>query len=75
LEAAAVAGFAVNKTVFRIDAARLVEGGLPEALAETLFGAPRPAGAEAWALVCHKRSCLPPIADAEGLLKALEEGS
>src|SRR6202040_1476680 len=37
LEAAAVVGFAVNKTVIRIAASQLVPGGLPEALAETLL--------------------------------------
>jgi hypothetical protein len=72
LEALAVARFAVNKTVVRIDPARLVPGGLPEGLAETLLEAPRPAGAEAWALVCRGRACLPPAADGEALLRALE---
>jgi len=72
LEETAVAHFAVNKTVMRIDPARLVPGGLPEALAETLLHVPAPPGAEAWALVCRKRTCLPPIADAEALLRALE---
>ena len=67
-----MARFAVNKTVMRIDPARLVPGGLPEALAETLLQVPAPAGAEAWALVCRNRACLPPITDAEALLKALK---
>ncbi len=71
LEATAVAGFAVNKTVIRIDPSRLVPGGLPEALAETVLQVPVPAGAEAWALVCRAGACLPPIADAEALLQAL----
>jgi hypothetical protein len=72
LEATAVARFAVNKTVMRIDPARLVPGGLPEALAETLLQVPAPPGAEAWALVCRNRTCLPPITDAQNLLEALE---
>ena len=71
MEATAVAGFAVNKTVIRIDPSRLVPGGLPEALEETLLQVPKPAGAKAWALVCRGRTCLPPITDAEALLKAL----
>ena len=50
---------------------RLAPGGLPEALAETLLQVPMPAGAEAWALVCRGRTCLPPVTDAEALLKAL----
>ena len=80
LEALAVAGFAVNKTVMRIAPSRLVPGGIPEALAETLLQVPAPAGAEAWALVCRGRTCLPPVTDAEALgkgagasLKAPEE--
>ena len=71
LEATAVARFAINKTVMRIAPHRLVPGGIPEALADTLLRVPAPAGAEAWALVCRNRTCLPPIIDAEALLEAL----
>jgi hypothetical protein len=67
-----VARFAVNKTVIRIDPARLVAGELPQALAETLLQIPPPSGAEVWAMVCRGRTCLPPITDGEALLKALE---
>ncbi len=70
LEALALAGFAVNKTVIRVAPERLVPGGLPEALAETLLQVPKPAGAGAWALVCRGRTCLPPIIDADALLEA-----
>ena len=69
LDATAMAGYAVNKSVIRIDPARLVPGGIPEALAETLLQVPAPTGA--WALVCKGRTCLPPIADADALLQAL----
>jgi uncharacterized protein YyaL (SSP411 family) len=72
LEATAVAGFSVNKTVIRIAPTRLVAGGIPEALEETLLQVPQPSGAEAWALVCKGRTCLPPISDEEGLLQALQ---
>jgi hypothetical protein len=71
LEATAVAGFAVNKTVIRIDSSKLVSDGLPDALAETLLQVPAPAGQNAWALVCRGRSCMPPVTDTEALLKAL----
>jgi len=71
LEAAAVGRFAIDRTVMRIDPSRLVSGGIPEALEETLLQVPAPAGAEAWALVCRGRSCLPPITDAEALVEAL----
>jgi len=74
LEATAIARFGVNKTVMRFTPDELVPGGIPEGLAETLLQVPAPAGAEAWALVCRGRTCLPPITSAEELLKALEEG-
>ena len=75
LEATATARFAVNKTVIRVAPERLVPGGIPEALEETLLDAPRPAGAQAWAMVCRGRTCLPPVADAEALLEELEAGN
>jgi uncharacterized protein YyaL (SSP411 family) len=74
LEATAIARFGVNKTVMRFAPGQLAWEGIPEGLAETLLQAPAPAGAEAWALVCRGRSCLPPITSGEELLKALEEG-
>ena len=43
------------------------------ALAETLLQVPVPDAAEAWAMVCRGRTCLPPITDAEALSEALEE--
>ena len=73
LEASAVAGFAVNKTVLRVDPSRLLPGGLPEALAETLLSVPRPIGDAAWALICRNRTCLPPITDADALFAALKQ--
>jgi hypothetical protein len=75
LEATARVRFAANKMVVRIAPHRLIKGGVPDALAETLLQAPAPAGAEVWAMVCHGRTCLPPITDAETLLQALESGA
>lgn len=72
MEGVALARFAINKTVMRIAPHRLNAGGIPGALAEVLLNVPAPEGAEVWALVCHGRTCLPPITDAEGLLSALE---
>ena len=71
MEATAVARFAVNKTVMRIDPSMLVPGGIPEGLAETLLQLPPPQGAEAWAIVCRGRACLPPVTSAGALLEAL----
>ena len=72
LEALATARFAVNKTVIRLHARQLTAENLPEALAETVMLAPAPEGASAWALVCRGKSCLPPIAHSDELLRALE---
>jgi uncharacterized protein YyaL (SSP411 family) len=72
LEATAIARYGVNKTVMRFAPGQLVPGGIPEGLAETLLNVSAPAGAEAWALVCSGRTCLPPITSAEELLAALE---
>jgi uncharacterized protein len=69
LEAAAIAGYAVNKTVIRLAPESLVPGGLPEALAETILAAPRPASTSAF--VCRGRACLPPVADSAALLQAM----
>jgi uncharacterized protein YyaL (SSP411 family) len=73
LEATAIAGYAVNKTVIRLTPENLGPGGVPEALAETILATPRPASAHAWAFVCKGRACLPPIMDAEALLSALSQ--
>jgi uncharacterized protein YyaL (SSP411 family) len=71
LEATAVSGFAVNKTVVRLAPSQLVAGNLPDVLAETLLQVPVQAGATAWAMVCRGRTCLPPITDPDELLDAL----
>jgi uncharacterized protein YyaL (SSP411 family) len=71
LKATAVAGYAVNKTIIRLDPSSLNRDALPEALAETILNVPVPAGAAAWALVCKNRACLPPITDSKELLEAL----
>jgi hypothetical protein len=73
LEALAVARYAVNKTVIRLRPEQLVEGGIPEALAETVLQVPRPEGKAAWALVCRGRTCMPPVTDGEALFHALSE--
>jgi len=71
METTAVAGFAINKTVIRIETSKLVAGELPEALAETLLQVPLAAGGSAWALVCRGRTCMPPVAEPEALLSAI----
>ncbi|HEY1575509.1 MAG TPA: thioredoxin domain-containing protein [Terracidiphilus sp.] len=72
LEVLAMARYAVNKTVIRFSPEKLVQGELPEALAETVLNVPKPEGKAAWALVCRGRTCMPPVFDSEGLLRAME---
>ena len=72
LEATAVSGFGVHKSVVRLEPAQLVPDNLPEALAEMLLLVPAPQSAPAWALVCTGRTCLPTITDPEALLRLLK---
>jgi len=74
LEATAVAGFSVGKSVMRFAPDQLVPDNLPSALAETLLSVPAPAGADAWALVCRGRTCVPPVTDSKALLEAMGAG-
>ena len=71
LEATATSGFAVNKTVIRLAREKLAAGKIPQALAETLLDVPILAGADAWALVCRGRTCLPPVATVDALRAAM----
>jgi uncharacterized protein YyaL (SSP411 family) len=71
LEATAISGFAVNKTVIRLPREKLAAGKIPGALAETLLNVPAPSGSEAFALVCRARTCLPPVTTPDALLEAL----
>jgi hypothetical protein len=71
LEELALSNYALNKTVMRIEPLRLVRGGIPEALAESLLQITPPKGTDAWALVCRDRSCLPPITSPETLREVL----
>jgi uncharacterized protein YyaL (SSP411 family) len=75
LETVAMAGFSVNKMVVRLTPQQVKAGELPEALAETVLQVPAQATPCAWAVVCKGRTCLPPIVDADGLLRALAASS
>jgi uncharacterized protein YyaL (SSP411 family) len=65
LEAAALVGFAVEKSVVRLREL----GQLPPALAETLPHLPKGEGSVA--VVCRGMSCLPPVRTVQGLRAAL----
>jgi uncharacterized protein YyaL (SSP411 family) len=67
LAVAAMARYAVNKSVIRLRREQM--GALPPALAETLPHLP--VGEGSVAVVCKGNACLPPVSDAEVLLAAL----
>ena len=71
LEAAAIVGYAVNKSVIRLTRAQ-VAGPLPPLLAETLPLLPDLKEAHSFAVVCKGTSCLPPTADPDQLLALLQ---
>ncbi len=68
LEAAAIVGYAVSKSVIRLTHAQ-VQGPLPPMLAETL---PHLPAERSVAVVCKGTSCLPPTADPEQLQQLLQ---
>ena len=70
LEAAALLGWAVNKSVLRLTKAQ-VAGPLPPLLAETLPLFPDPGAS--FAMVCKGTSCLPPATDPDDLLTLLKK--
>ena len=69
LEAAALARFAVNKTVIRLRRAQV--SALPQLLAETLPHLPELRGEGSFAVVCAGNSCHPPVKDVDGLVGLL----
>jgi uncharacterized protein len=68
VEAAALVGWAVNKSVIRLTRAQ-VGGTLPPLLAETLPALPQK---NSIAMVCKGTACLPPTADPVALMALLE---
>lgn len=72
LEAAALARYAVNKSVIRLRREQL--DALPPTLAETLPHLPGlKDGAGSFAVVCTSRGCQPPVKTAEELIGALNQ--
>jgi uncharacterized protein YyaL (SSP411 family) len=71
LEVAALARFAVNKTVIRLRRDQV--GALPPSLAESLPHLPEfsAGGSNSFAVVCKGTSCLPPVHDVDALIDAL----
>jgi uncharacterized protein YyaL (SSP411 family) len=69
LYAAAVAPFALNKSVVRLETA----GELPPALAETVPGLPGMKDGKSLAVICSNFTCMPPTGDPDELAKTLHE--
>ena len=69
LETAALARYAVNKSVVRLRKDQL--GALPPALAETLPHLPQRAGS--FATICTGRGCLPPVQTVDELIAAINQ--
>jgi uncharacterized protein len=72
LYAAAVAGFAFNKTTIRLTANQVIGANLPPALASTIPHVPELRSGQSFAVLCSGFSCQPPIKDAAELRHALE---
>ena len=70
LYAAAIAPFALNKSVIRVHNA---DDHLPPALAETVGNLPAVKEGRSVAVICSNFTCLPPISDPELLAKTLHE--
>jgi uncharacterized protein len=71
LDLAAMARFAVNKSVIRLTRAQ-ISAGLPPLLEETLPQLPQLGGTASFAVVCQGNACLPPVSDPEELLRMLK---
>jgi hypothetical protein len=71
LYTAALAGFALNKTVLRVKDPARVKTSLPAALAETIAAVPGLGDGRAVALLCSGFSCQPPVYTPDELRKAL----
>jgi uncharacterized protein YyaL (SSP411 family) len=73
MEAAALTGYMVTKTVLRIPQRMLRRESLPPALAETILQLPQLHEGRSLAVVCKGAQCLPPVSTAEELLTSLRQ--
>jgi len=71
--AAAIAPFAINKTVVLLTENELTARNLPPALAATIASFQAPAEGNAVAVICSGFSCRPPVSDADQLSTVLHE--
>jgi hypothetical protein len=73
LGAAAIAPFALNKTVLRLTENEVATANLPPALAATFSSFPLPSEGQAVAVICSGFSCQPPLSDAAQLSAVLHD--
>jgi uncharacterized protein len=71
LYSAAVAPFAFNKSVLKLNASEAVAENLPPVLAATIPHLPQITSGESFAVICSGSACQPPVSDADSLRVAL----
>ncbi len=71
LQAQAVASFAFNQSVLRLNASQVVPENLPPALAETIPHLPALHGGKSFAVLCSGNTCQPPVFQPAELQAAL----
>jgi uncharacterized protein YyaL (SSP411 family) len=73
MEATALTGYMVTKTVLRVPERMLRRESLPPALTETILQLPQLHKGRSVAVVCKGPQCLPPVSTAEELLTSLRQ--
>ncbi len=71
MEAAALLGYRVTKSVLRVPRQALTAEQLPRSLAESILHLPQLQQSASVAVVCHELQCLPPVYTAEELATVL----
>ncbi len=71
LYSAAIATFAFNRTVLRLNPSQVAPRNLPPALAETIPHLPSLLSGRPFVVLCSGTACQPPIVDAEELRRAM----
>ncbi len=75
LQAQAVASFAFNQSVLRLNASQAVAENLPPALAETIPHLPALHGGKSFAVLCSGNTCQPPVFQPAELQAALRQAT
>ena len=73
LQAQAVASFACNQSILRLNASQAVAENLPPALAETIPHLPALRGGKSFVVLCSGNTCQPPVFQPAELQTALRQ--